>query len=130
TPALSHALLSHSPAAREPQLAKPVLLLRAAYRPLLEWSIAHARLIVLASAALLLLTLVTVTQLGRSFLPEFNEGSLTIEMALPSGTSLEESARLARAVELDLMTLPEVLSVARRTGRAEHAEHTQPPHMS
>lgn len=130
TPALSHVLLAHSRAANEPRQAKPVLMLRAAYRPLLRWSLSRARWIAALSALLLALTLMAVTQLGRSFLPEFNEGSLTIEMATPAGTSLNESARLARAVELELMTLPEVLAVARRTGRAEKAEHTQPPHIS
>jgi CzcA family heavy metal efflux pump len=130
TPALSHVLLARSRAANEPQQARPVLMLRAAYRPLLAWSIAHARWIAALSLLLVLLTLLAVTQLGRSFLPEFNEGSLTIEMATPAGTALSESARLARAVEIDLMTLPEVLAVARRTGRAEKAEHTAPPHVS
>lgn len=130
TPALSQTLLARSRAANEPAQAKPVQVLRAAYRPLLEWSLAHAKWIIIASVILLLLTLATITQLGRSFLPEFNEGSLTIEIAVPAGTSLSESARLARAVELDLMTLPEVLAAGRRTGRAERAEHTQPPHVS
>lgn len=130
TPALSHVLLARSRAANESRLAKPVLMLRAAYQPLLRWSLVRARWIAALSALLLALTLVAVTQLGRSFLPEFNEGSLTIEMATPAGTSLNESARLARAVELELMALPEVLAVARRTGRAEKAEHTQPPHVS
>ena len=130
TPALSHVLLSRSRAANDPLEARPVRALRAAYRPLLMRSLRYAPWIAGLSLLMVVVTLAAVTQLGRSFLPEFNEGSLTIEMATPPGTALAESARLARAVELDLMSLPEVLSVARRTGRAEQAEHTAPPHVS
>lgn len=130
TPALSQTLLASSRAANEPEEARPVRALRAAYRPLLMHTLRRAPWIAGLSLLIVALALAAVTQLGRSFLPEFNEGSLTIELVTPPGTALTESARLARAVELDLMEMPEVLSIARRTGRAEQAEHTQPPHMS
>jgi Cu/Ag efflux pump CusA len=65
----------------------------------------------------------TLTRLGRSFLPEFNEGSLTIAMVLAPGTSLAESDALASMAERSLLADPAVLSVGRRTGRAEQDEH-------
>lgn len=69
-------------------------------------------------------------QAGRSFLPTFNEGSLTINMALTPGTSLEDSDALARVAELALMADPGVVSVGRRTGRAERDEHVLGPETS
>ncbi|QKT04150.1 efflux RND transporter permease subunit [Ectothiorhodospiraceae bacterium 2226] len=130
TPVLAYWLLGRSRAVREPREALPVRALRSAYRPLLGGVLRFAPWVVAGSLLLVVVALVSVAQLGRSFLPEFNEGSLTIEMVAPPGTALAESARLAQVVERDLGALPEVLSVARRTGRAELAEHTQPPHMS
>jgi CzcA family heavy metal efflux pump len=66
-----------------------------------------------------------LTNAGTSFLPEFNEGSLTVGGVLPPGTSLEQSERLARMADDILVSQPEVLSTARRTGRAERDEHAQ-----
>src|SRR5680860_303235 len=72
-----------------------------------------------------LLSLLVVTQLGRSFLPEFNEGSLVISVVGPPGMSLEESNKTGKLVEEILLDLPEVEVVTRRTGRAELDEHAQ-----
>jgi Cu/Ag efflux pump CusA len=63
--------------------------------------------------------------LGRAFLPDFNEGALTISAVTLPGTSLAESDALGRVVEKTLLAHPEVVSVARRTGRAELDEHAQ-----
>ena len=63
--------------------------------------------------------------MGRAFLPEFNEGSLTISAVTLPGTSLAESDALGRVVEQTVLSFPEVVSVARRTGRAELDEHAQ-----
>lgn len=62
--------------------------------------------------------------LGRGFLPRFNEGSFTINLGTLPGVSLEESDKLAREAERVIMTVPEVRTVARKTGRAELDEHS------
>ncbi len=71
----------------------------------------------------LLLALIAALQFGRAFLPEFNEGALTVSAATLPGTSLEQSDKLGGMVEDIFLTHPEVVSVARRTGRAELDEH-------
>ena len=78
------------------------------------------------SAALLLAAaLGSFTVMGRAFLPEFNEGTLTISAVTLPGTSLAESDQLGSALERIMHTVPEVASTARRTGRAELDEHVQ-----
>jgi Cu/Ag efflux pump CusA len=79
-------------------------------------------------AALLLLFALCIflfTQMGRSFLPEFNENALTIAAVSRPGVSLEESNSLGAAIEKELLLVPEVTSTARRTGRGELDEHSQ-----
>ncbi len=72
-----------------------------------------------------IVSLLVLTQLGRSFLPEFNEGSLVISVVGPPGMSLEESNKTGKLIEQILLDLPEVEVVTRRTGRAELDEHAQ-----
>ncbi len=80
----------------------------------------------LAAATLALLSaLALVPFLGRSFLPPFNEGSLTIGLVSPLGTPLAEGDRIGHDVEQALLAFPEVVSTSRRTGRAEKDEHVQ-----
>ena len=83
------------------------------------WRVAGPALVALVIA------LVTMPFLGRGFLPEFNEGTLTISAVTLPGTGLPESDLLGRIVERTLLKHPEVVSVARRTGRAELDEHAQ-----
>ncbi|MGE4218555.1 MAG: efflux RND transporter permease subunit, partial [Alphaproteobacteria bacterium] len=71
-----------------------------------------------------------VPTIPRAFLPRFNEGSIMIEMALEPGISLEESVRIARVAERVLLGIPEIVSVGRRTGRAENDELAQGVHLS
>jgi hypothetical protein len=91
----------------------------------LGWTMARARYVVGALVALLLLSVVLFMNMGRSFLPEFNEKALTIAAVSRPGISLEESHRIGAAIEKELMAIPEVVSTARRTGRGELDEHSQ-----
>ncbi|MFN3326465.1 MAG: efflux RND transporter permease subunit [Bryobacteraceae bacterium] len=125
TPVLCSLLLPRSKSvllAREPRL---VALLKRIYRPVLDWALRNPYLLAGGSTLLLAAALGSTFWMGRSFLPEFNEGSLTIGAVTMPGTSLEESDRLARHLERVLLTIPEVTSTGRRTGRAELDEHVQ-----
>ena len=99
--------------------------LKRVYRPALRGAVHRPAIVTLAAVALLAGALVLVPRLGRTFLPEFNEGALTINVMTLPGTSLAESDRMGREVEQRLRDVPEVVSTARRTGRAELDEHAQ-----
>ncbi|MFN3430584.1 MAG: efflux RND transporter permease subunit, partial [Candidatus Sericytochromatia bacterium] len=99
--------------------------LKAAYRPLLNASLGHPMIVIAASITLLVGALALVPTLGRAFLPEFNEGALTVSAVTLPGTSLERSDELGRRLEAVLLSFPEVESTSRRTGRAELDEHAQ-----
>jgi CzcA family heavy metal efflux pump len=100
-------------------------MLGSAYRKVLKWVLQVPRLIVLASIILFAVSIYLLTGLGRSFLPEFNEGSLVISVVTPPGTSLEESNKTGALVEELMLEMPEVSITSRRTGRAELDEHAQ-----
>ena len=93
------------------------------YKQALEWALRHKKMVIGTSAALLIFTIVIMTGLGRSFLPPFNEGSLTINISTMPGVSLEESDNMGRMAEKILLDIPEIQTVARKTGRAELDEH-------
>jgi len=95
------------------------------YQVSLEWALHHKKLVVYSSLGLFVVSLVLYSTMGRTFLPEFNEGSLTLSVVCKPGTSLEESNRLGNLVEVELLSIPEVVSTARRTGRGELDEHSQ-----
>ncbi len=95
------------------------------YEKSLRWSLNHKRTIVLSTFVLFIVSLVAMSSMGRSFLPEFNEGSLTLSVITKPGTSLEESNNLGNLVETELLSIPEISSTARRTGRGELDEHSQ-----
>lgn len=97
---------------------------------LLAWSFPRARKLVLAATAVVVLAAATVPFFPRAFLPPFNEGSLVLGMLLSPGTSLEESNRIGRAAEQQILQVPEVTQVGRRTGRAELDEHAEGVHSS
>ena len=125
TPVLCHLLLPKSKGVQAEHEPKFVQWLKARYSPILQSALAHPWRSTLPAAAVLVLALLATTRMGRAFLPEFNEGSLTISAVTLPGTSLAESDGLGRVVEQTLMSFPEVVSVARRTGRAELDEHAQ-----
>ncbi|MRR21392.1 efflux RND transporter permease subunit, partial [bacterium] len=100
------------------------------YENSLVWALKHKRAIVFSSLGLFLVSVLVMSSMGRSFLPEFNEGSLTLSVITKPGTSLEESNRLGNLVETELLSIPEVISTARRTGRGELDEHSQTTNSS
>lgn len=124
TPVLCSYLLTTEKALKqsekEPLVARS---LKKVYRKALNWSLRYKQIIIGSAAALLVVTLILMFQLGRSFLPPFNEGSLTINVSTMPGISLEESDKMGLLAEQMLMEFPEIRTVARKTGRAELDEH-------
>jgi CzcA family heavy metal efflux pump len=96
-----------------------------AYERTLDWSLARPRFVMAAAAVAAVAALAVVPWLGRSFLPPFNEGSLTLSLVSPLGTPLADGDAVGRQVEQALLSFPEVVSTSRRTGRAEKDEHVQ-----
>ena len=125
TPVLCSYLLPRARAVTRRQDTALIGVLKKQYRPILRWTLDHGFLVMVVSLALLVGAGTSFGWMGRSFLPEFNEGSLTISAVSVPGTSLEESSRLGSALERILLQIPEVVSTGRRTGRAELDEHLQ-----
>lgn len=101
-----------------------VLRIRNVYDRSLDWALGHKAVILGGTGVLLVLALVLFFSLGRSFLPSFNEGSLTISVSTVPGISIDESDAMGRMAEEILLTVPEIKTVGRRTGRAELSEHS------
>jgi CzcA family heavy metal efflux pump len=108
--------------AREPAFTRR---LKAAYEGWLLGAFRRWRAVVATAVALLVAALAALGTAGRAFLPEFNEGALTVSAVTVPGTSLADSNALGSALERLLAGVPEVASTARRTGRAELDEHVQ-----
>lgn len=104
----------------EPWVART---LKRVYRKALVGALAHRRVVVVATLALFVVAVGTFFTLGRSFLPPFNEGSFTINVSSLPGISLDESDQMGRRAEQLLLQVPEIQTVARKTGRAELDEH-------
>lgn len=130
TPALSKLLRRGNPshpkesaALREPL---GVRVMKAVYRPFLAISLKVPVLIVLAVVAATVGAVIVARGFGSSFLPPFREDAFNVALSLPPGASLVESERVAEACVSGLRRIPGVLSVTRRTGRAERDQHAEP----
>ena len=95
------------------------------YDKILRWTLVHKKTVLFPTLGLFIISLFAFSTMGRSFLPEFNEGSLTLSVVTQPGTSLEESNNLGNLIERELLSIPEISSTARRTGRGELDEHSQ-----
>jgi CzcA family heavy metal efflux pump len=103
-----------------------VRVLKRWYEPLLRASVRRRGTVLAGAGALTLASILLASTFGSSFLPIFREGTFTVFLMAPPGTSLGESDRLARGVEAQLVAIDGVTSVTRRTGRAERDEHAEP----
>ncbi len=126
TPVLcSYLLTSDSMLLKQHKESALVEYLQSIYMRLLTVAMQWKRVVLASSLVLFLLAMLAFSQLGRSFLPEFNEGSLVISAVSLPGISLDESNQIGVRIEKTLLTIPEITVTTRRTGRAELDEHAQ-----
>lgn len=125
TPALCYYLLINQASKGKLEESWFTKKLKTGYEVLLDKAISFRKSVLVGTLFLFLVTLVAIPFLGRSFLPEFNEGTLVVTSATVPGISLEESIAIGNRAEQILLSHPAVLSTSRRTGRAELDEHAQ-----
>ncbi|GJM26827.1 MAG: multidrug transporter AcrB [Phycisphaerae bacterium] len=126
TPAMCRHLLHAKPTERESHDGFLVRWLKRIYAPIIKRAIAARAAVLGIAGVATVLTLLFASTFGTSFLPEFNEGTFTIGLFAPPGTSLKASDRMAASIERQLLNIEGVKSVTRRTGRAERDEHAEP----
>src|SRR5213596_2496414 len=125
TPALSYAFLPLARSIEQGHDGWLARTLKQRFAKDLPRLLDHPLLVMVTSAVLLAAAAVALTRAGTAFLPEFHEGSLTIQANTLPGTSLAKSDEIGRRVEQIMLAEPEVVATARRTGRAELDEHVQ-----
>src|SRR5688572_8786521 len=125
TPVLCSYLLPNARAVHEESESKVVTWLKAHYQTILERVLARPKMVLWSAVAALGLTLASLPLLGSAFLPEFNEGALTVSVVTVPGTSLDESNGIGKRVEEILLANESVENTDRRQGRAELDEHAQ-----
>ncbi len=125
TPALCFAFLPNAPSIARGHEGWLARTLKSRFARDLPYALDHPMAVTVVAAALLVGAAAAMTRMGTAFLPDFHEGSLTIQANTLPGTSLAKSDEIGRRVEQILMAQPEVVATARRTGRAEYDEHVQ-----
>lgn len=130
TPVLCSYLLTNNDNKKDLRESSIASFLKRYYRKSLEWCLKHKTIVISSTLLFFTITLIAFANLGRSFLPSFNEGSFTINISSLPGISLEESDNIGRRAEELLLSIPEVQTVARKTGRAELDEHALGVNMS
>ncbi len=126
TPLLCKMLLSKETyLSRQPKESRISAFLGKRYSKALRWALDHKPVVLTSTLALLILSIGLLFTMGRGFLPDFNEGSLTISAVSAPGISLEESNKIGNLIEHELLSIPEVTTTSRRTGRGELDEHSQ-----
>ena len=126
TPALCSYLLPNMKMLKEKAESGLVRWLKRQDTKLLHFSLDRPKSILITAAVLILVSIAFIPFFGTEFLPPFNEGSFTINVAAAPGTSLEESNKIGTLAEKQILKVPEVLYTSRRTGRAELDEHVEP----
>lgn len=123
TPVLCSYLLNSKSTKKEMKESFVAVHLKGVYQKALTWVLNHKTVTLGSTISLFIVALICFFTLGHSFLPSFNEGSFTINVSSLPGISLEESNRIGQRAEALLLSIPEIKTVARKTGRAELDEH-------
>jgi CzcA family heavy metal efflux pump len=125
TPALCFAFLPHARSIEGGHDGWLSRNLKARFARVLPFALEHPGLVMGAAVVVLAVAAFAITRMGTAFLPEFHEGTLTVQANTLPGTSLAKSDEIGRRVEEIMLAQPEVVATARRTGRAELDEHVQ-----
>ena len=124
TPVLCSYMLGRNKKEKEEKESVFVEKLKHLYEKSLHWALDKQKIVLGVTAALLVSAIVIFFTFGRNFLPPFNEGSFTVTINTLPGISLEESDKIGRQAELAMLSVPEIQTVGRKTGRAELDEHS------